>query len=821
MEKYKISLGKSNMTLKWEPYEATWKNLETRLKQTEKTSETYKEYMAMSKDDQGKIKACKGGFVGGALTDGLRRRGHIACHSLITFDLDECPPDILDDIELMTPYKMIIYSTHKHSPESPRLRLILPLNRECSEEEYEPLARMVAKRLSDECGFSMDCFDRTTYEATRLMYYPTTSKDGEFIFRTLPGADVDVDKELGRYKDWHNTSEWPISSKEEPIKKSAKSKLGNPAEKKNIIGAFCSVFDVYDVLERYLYEVYVPGTIRDRYTFVGGESSNGAIVYDNGWYLFSNHDHDPAHGNCVNAFDLVRIHKFGDLDIDLPEDTKPTKRPSHIACEKWALEIPEVASEMERIKEDIRKARTTKAINDFAGEITVNGEREPWLDKLIKNPQTDRYVESAENYTTILMNDKNLVHLCGYNQFSTESEIIGTPPWKRADNAKITWGDDDDNQLYCYISKVYKIRKKNELIAAMSGWVAENAFDPVKQYIETAKWDGVPRIEKYFIDYLGADDNEYVRTVTRKMFVAAVARVYNPGCKFDYMVTLVGKQGIGKSYACLKLVGENQGWFQDSLNGSALGDDKSYDKVQGMWIVEIGELAALKKADREQVKLFISKQVDTYRKAFHKRNESYPRRCIFIGTTNDNLFINDATGGRRFLVIDCHGNSKKKPWDISLEEVHQLWAEAKVLYDGGEQIMDISKIADIALAQQEAHMEINEFLSDVEQFVNIKLPSNWSKKDILSRSQFIRGTEEHRTSIINDEGSGETVLRQKACVAEFVCEFQGHDRSYKSSDSRKINEAFMKLGWIQERTPSNYGIYGNQRGWRRPKSVDE
>jgi len=820
MKMYKISFAESRLAPVWKQAEVPWEKLVENLTKTLITEETYEEYLKMSKDEQGKIKD-HGGFVGGALREGKRRRGYVLCHSLITLDLDDCPADIIDDIDCMCPYRAIIYSTHKHSKRNPRLRMVLPLSRECSEEEYEPLARMVASK----CLSSMDPFDKTTYEPTRLMYFPTTSTGGDFYGKEHPGKIVNVDEELACYKDWHNVDEWPKSSKEETLRKKEIKDLDDPAKKKNIIGAFCSVYGIEEAIANFLTDVYEPGTISGRYTYIGGSTSNGARVYNNS-FLYSDHQTDPVNGQgSVNSFDLVRIHKYGHLDVDVPKGTRASSYPSFKACEKWALTIPEVAEALTEIKAEARAERATKAANEITGEITVKGEYEPWMAKLIMNPQTGRYADTAENYEIILNNDKNLKHLIGYNRFSTNDELIGKAPWTRADDAKITFNDDDTNQLYCYISKTYKIRKKSEMLAAVSGWVAKNAFDPVREYIETAKWDGVPRIERYFIDYLGADDNEYVRTVTRKMFVAAVARVYRPGCKFDYMVTLVGKQGIGKSYACKNLAGPNGEWFQDSISGSTiLGDDKSYDKVQGVWIIELGELAALKKNEREQVKLFISKQADTYRKAFHTRNESYPRRCIFIGTTNDDLFLNDATGARRFLIIDCHGHSKKKPWDIKPEEVNQLWAEAKVLFDKGENIMDLSTVAETALEQQESHSEINEYLGEVEQFVDVKIPSNWSKKDIVSRTQFIRGNEEHRASIIKDDNVTEDdlVLRNKVCVSEFFCEFQGHDRNYKDGyASRKINEALSKLGWIRETSPSNYGPYGKQRGWRRPKIVDK
>lgn len=809
MEKYKISFAESRLAPVWKQAEVPWEQLIKTLTTTLRTKETFKEYMAMSKDDQGKIKD-HGGFVGGALREGKRRRGYVLCHSLITLDLDDCPEDILEDIDLMCPYETIIYSTHKHTKKFPRLRLVMPLSRECSEEEYEPLARMVASR----CISSMDPFDRTTYEATRLMYFPTTSKDGEFYSDVHKGKIVDVDEELGRYKDWHNVKEWPVSNKEGTLRSREVSKLGNPAEKKNIIGAFCSVYDIDSAIANFLSDVYEPGTIPERYTYLGGSTSNGARVYD-GVHLFSDHQTDPVHGQgCVNAFDLVRIHKYGHLDVDVPEDTKSTNYPSFKACEKWALTIPEVAEAMNKIKSDLRAEKATKAMNEFAGEVTVSGEKESWMEDLVINPQTGRYTESAENYSIILSNDRNLKGLAGYNVFSSYPEIIKKAPWTRASNDK-NWSDDDDNQLYCYIAKIYKIKKRGELTAAMSGWMSENAFDPVRDFIESAKWDGVPRVERYFIDYLGADDNVYVRTVTRKMFVAGVARVYEPGCKFDYLVTLVGKQGLGKSLACRNLAGPNGRWFSDSISGAAnLNDKGTYESLLGQWIVEWGELAALKKGEREQVKLFLSKQTDTFRGAYQKRTLPYPRRCIFIGTTNDDTFLNDSTGARRFLIIDCHGHSKKNPWDITLDEVKQLWAEAKELYDKGENIMDLADVARMALEQQEAHTDENEYLGTLENFLSIPIPKDWNKKSIGERQQYYRATHDFITS--SNENS-ELVLREKVCVQEFWIEFLGNSRGATDRvKSRAINDAFKLLKW-EPGGRMTISEYGTQRMWLRPK----
>lgn len=815
MEKYKISFAKTRLAKEWDQAEVPWEQLIKTLTTTLRTKETFEEYMAMSKDKQGDVKD-HGGFVGGALTDKLRKRGHVSARSLITFDLDECPNDMIDLLDLLNPFKMIIYSTHKHTSAKPRLRLIIPLTDECSEEEYEPVSRMVAKELSEACGFSFECFDPTTHQATRLMYFPTTSADGEFYSKVLSGKEVNPKEELAKYKDWHNTEEWPKSEKEEKIRRSEITKLGDPTKKDFIIGYFCSVFNIYDVIEKFLSDVYIEGTIKDRYTYVGSESSNGAIVYDNGTYLYSNHSHDPAMGQgALNAFDLVRIHKFGELDKDVPEGTKSGNLPSYKACKKWAEALPE-------LKEVIDEARNRKAAErakkDFEWDLDMPQEEgdDSWMSDLQRHPENHKILETYDNYSIILNNDPRLKGLVGINQFSTYPEVLKKAPWKRADVSNPSWTDNDDAQLFGYINKYYGLKNTLFLGKAVEGWMSTNAFDPVKDFIESVKWDGKPRVESYFIDYLGADDNVYVRTVTRKMFVAAIARVYEPGCKFDYLVTLVGKQGLGKSLACRNLAGPNGRWFSDSISGAAnLNAKETYESLRGQWIVEWGELAALKKGEREQVKLFLSKQTDTYRGAYLRRTMAYPRRCIFIGTTNDDTFLNDATGARRFLIIDCHGHSKKNAWDVTLNEVNQMWAEAKELYDKGENIMDLADVARMALEQQEAHTEENEYLADLAVFLDTPVPKDWYKKSIGERQQYFRATHEFN---VENNGKEEMILRDVVCPQEFWVECLGRQKGTSDNyASRRINEAFTKLGWRETKLMTVNGYKGH-KGRVRPKS---
>ncbi len=208
------------------------------------------------------------------------------------------------------------------------------------------------------------------------------------------------------------------------------------------------------------------------------------------------------------------------------------------------------------------------------------------------------------------------------------------------------------------------------------------------------------------IDYLGAEDSSYVRAATRKPFVAAVARIYHPGTKFDNVPILDGPQGIGKSTLYYNLGGD---YFSDSLSLTDMKDKAGAEKLQGFWILELGELAGMKKVDVETVKSFISRTDDDYRPSYGKVVESHPRQCIIVGSTNSETgFLRDITGNRRFWPIHVTGNSVKKSWDMTRQDIDQLWAEAKYLYEHGEKLFLESGDTEGAEFAQRDAMETDE-----------------------------------------------------------------------------------------------------------------
>ena len=355
MKTYYIATANDRFAKLWKNTEVTFDELINRLKTTTVTPETMGEFRNLPKSKQDNIKDV-GGFVGGRLKNGIRRRDKVECRSLLTLDADYATPDFCESIDLFANYSYIIYSTHKHTAEKPRLRLVIPLSRNCTAEEYEAVARKIA----DEIG--IDQFDDTTYQPQRLMYWSSTSIDGEYVFKYSVRNPLDVDGVLARYNDWHNVNEWHFSSRTVKQKDRLLKKQEDPTTKKGVIGAFCRCYDIHTAIEEFLPDVYVKCSADDRYTYANGSTASGLVVYEDGKFAYSNHATDPAGGQLCNAFDLVRIHKYGSLDDDAKQGTPTSKLPSYIAMQEFA-------SNNKAVRLLLHKEREQSCLSDFAGDI--------------------------------------------------------------------------------------------------------------------------------------------------------------------------------------------------------------------------------------------------------------------------------------------------------------------------------------------------------------------------------------------------------------------------------------------------------------------
>lgn len=788
-----IAVAKTIETKQWKNTKTTWEQFLKRCSETVRTYETVAEYQAMSKMEKGQIKNV-GCFVGGVLKNGRRMNGYVQSRSVITLDADFASTDFWDEVELLTPYAVAAYSTHKHTPEHPRLRLLIPMSRDVDPEEYEAVSRYIAKDLG------IDYFDDTTFQATRAMYWPSTSKDGEFFFRYVDAPILDPDAILAKYPDWHDMSSWPESSRSKGLRKRTAEKQGDPLAKTGLIGAFCRTYTIQDAIATFLPTVYTECRAADRYTYANGSTAAGLVVYEDK-FAYSNHATDPASCQLCNAFDLVRIHLFGEDDIDARDGTPVNKLPS------WAKMMELVGSD-ENVRLTIGEEKLEKAKADFGDGFKDGGDTE-WLKKL-KTNKTGGYEPTIGNLKLILQNDPNLQAIHGRDMFRDRCTVKGELPWPRDGSI---WTDVDDAGLREYIEAVYGVEAKGKLLDALSLVFEERSFHPVKQFVESEIWDGKPRVETLLIDYLGAEDCDYVRAVTRKTIIAAIARIYDPGCKFDHMLTIVGKQGIGKTLLVQRLAGE---WFSNSI--IEIRGKESYEALDGAWIVEMGELAALKKSDRDAIKNYISKTEDTYRKAYARNVTVNRRHSIFIGTTNETTFLEDDTGNRRFWVVDTDTKRRKKTvWGangMTNAEVHQVWAEALELYQAGENIMELTdEEAAAAQREQEKHTSDDARLGIVERYLSIPLPPDWANKTKFERQQYY-------SSVETFKGDVEGVERTRVCAMEIwvECFSQQEDARLSKSDTRQINAMLEKLGWIKCEYPYKCGPYGSQRGYIKPKT---
>ena len=787
-----IATGASANSKTWKNKSINWSDLVKKLSHTTRTPETAAEYKKMSKTEKGRIKDV-GGFVGGSLKNGRRLKANVQNRTLLTLDLDYVVGDIWDSVELIYDFSVLMYSTHTHTVDNPRLRLVIPLSRPVLPDEYQAIGRMIANDLG------IDQFDDTTYDPERLMFWPSTPSDGDYVFKFQDLEWLNPDEVLQRYPfGWEDISYWPESSRSRAKLNKALKKQEDPLDKKGIIGAFCRTYSITEVIEEFLSDIYVPGKDDTRYTYAEGSTTGGVVIYDDK-FSYSHHGTDPASNILCNAFDLVRLQKFSELDEDAKEGTPANRLPSFI-------KMSEFASGDKKVLETIGKEKMEAAKEDFDAVETNDDNDTEWLNKL-EYTESGKLRSTISNFSLIIENEPLLKGKIAFNEFSNRANVVGQLPWRKKDNLQ-DWCDTDDSGLREFIEKYYGISSTAKCADALALSYEKHSFHPIKDYLNGLMWDEEKRIDTLFIDYLGAEDNSYVRTVARKILTAAVTRVMHPGCKFDNMPVLSGPQGLGKSTLIKKLGME---WFSDSL--TTVSGKEAYEQLQGVWVIEMGEMMATKKADIEATKHFLSKTEDIYRVAYGRRTSRFPRQCIFIGTTNDREFLRDKTGNRRFWPIDVGIQKPKKSVFIDMDdyEVSQIWAEAVELYKSGEKLYLSGEEEKEAQKQQDSHSEESAKAGLIEEYLNKPLKDNWYELSINDRRSYIQGGD------FGEEPEG-TIMRTKTCVMEIWCElFNGDPKQLTPMMAREINDILNGLHeWEKAKGSLRFGkSYGKQRAFIR------
>lgn len=773
-----LATGKSANSKKWTNSTIMWSDFCAQLKESTQTRETLKEFLQADKEEQHRIKDV-GGYVGGYLKNGKRSPANVLERSVLTLDIDFADTDFFETYKMLFDNAAFCHATHKHTASEPRYRLLMPLDRPCSADEYQAVARQIAGSIG------IEMFDNTTFEVNRLMFWPSHPKDVVYYWEEQEGPILSVDEVLASYKDWKDTSLWPTADRKiREIGENAK-KQEDPTMKKGIVGAFCRTYSIHQAIDTFLSDAYVPAT-DGRYTYLHGSTSCGLVTYDD-TFAFSHHGTDPAGGKLCNAFDLVRIHKFGHLD-------------QNVSSKKSFSLMEELAKDDALVGKTLARENLQKAKDAFSEDFEITDEEIDWLSALEKTTKGE-YLSSAKNINAIFQNDRFLKQAFKQSEFDGKRYICKPMPWRPITKAE-PLKNVDYSGIRNYIECVYGISSIAKIEDSLTLETEKNTFHPIREYLNGLKWDGKERVETLLIDYFGAEDTIYTRQVMRLTLAGAINRVMRPGCKFDYVLVLVDPmQGSAKS-TFFNILAKD--WFSDTF--MTVQGKEALEQIQGAWIIEIAELAGLRKAEVEAVKHFITKQSDQFRPAYARTAETFQRQNIFVGTTNNKDFLRDPSGNRRFLPVDVERERVKKSVFEDLEaEVCQIWAEAMHLVAQGEKLYLSNEVEELARIEQIRHSETDERIGIITSFLDMPLPESWDTLDTYDRRSYFAAHEY--------EGKP----RKYVCVAEIWCECLGKSKEEMTRYSTKdLNDIMKGLpGWKAHLSTKKFKSYGTQRYYER------
>jgi putative DNA primase/helicase len=426
------------------------------------------------------------------------------------------------------------------------------------------------------------------------------------------------------------------------------------------------------------------------------------------------------------------------------------------------------------------------------------------------HPKTGLPLKTLENVRTVLDEWPAIRGRIELDTFHNQIIARARLPWQYDPDKTYKfpheWTDADRAELNLAVEKILGFNAPNLIDTAFTACAAQNTYHPIKNYLNGLEWDGEPRLDTLFIDYLGVKDTPYTRAVTRKAFVAAVRRIRHPGIKFDNMLILSGPQGGYKSTILHMMAGK---WFSDSIR-TFEGKD-AMEALRGVWLMEVSELEAMRRSEVTAVKAFLSKTADRYRAAYGRYVNEYPRQCVMFGTTNSSYFLSDITGGRRFwpLRTDEQLRLKDVPKDLPLER-DQIWAEA-VHYDQlGEAIyLDTYELQQEAKREQEEYREADPWEATIKEFVERPVPVDWNEWPIQRRHIYWAGVAQGDLPPATE--------RRRVCAAEVWVEALGkRPEDMTQTEARRINSILSSLpGWEKKGKMPPEHPYGRQRAFVR------
>ncbi len=842
-----------------------------------RTAETMAAYDAMSQDEKLELKRQPGWLMGSGVTDGIRSKSTLKPRNLMTLDIDYLQDDTLIKFQIgglpIEQYEFIAHETRSSRPGARRLRMLVPLTHYLDDDKYLAAARVFGSIF--EGREPMTEIDLVSFRQAQMMFFPSVSNNQDYLFFHNKGEILDPNQLLDDWKtetgrDWRSLQDLPKTEKEGDLRKAAE-KQEDPTEKRGPVGDFCRTYDVPAAIEKFKlpYEPADDFSEKPRYTYTDGTASSGAIVHDDGLFLYSHHGSDPAGGRNVNAFDLVRLHKFHELDVGHDQNqpnqtalpsykamiefiaddeeytrTARARKYSHAAMfDDDVLDIPEddapglsqeeldLIGTAPTVDPDVERWIGTSEVapppRPKPAAVITNGRKRPpvdpdWTDALEVNPKTQEILPTLTNVSKIIQNDRRLRNCFHYNSFS--DQLVVTEPVEAKGMAvlpTIKVGDPINGDLY---EDKHKAVIRNILEDARpenggKGWGLRTSqidlreavmtaghqmpINPVREKLESLEWDGLPRAESLFTKYLGCDPTPYYRDTARFWLIAAVARIFEPGCKFDFVPILVGYQGKRKSTFISIL---SMGWFGE-LTGDFKDGKKLVEQMKGCWIMETPELSGMTRSMVEDVKAFFSATSASERLAYRENAQVFHRQCVFMGSTNSDQYLRDITGNRRFWPIQVGLGNRTIDTDALKLEVEQIWAEAVVLYRAmrAEQPTDNLPLylTDEAAATAERLQEQATVSDESDMFFGRVW--EWLDTPIVSH-------EERMGAKFDDASSPTPNVHPMVSVEMAWKEALGQDRTPTDAERRAVGRVFRKLGLVQ------IGVRNLPSPWGRTKA---
>lgn len=728
------------------------------------------------------VKDC-GGYVAGRLKGTARRKGQVEYRSAVTLDADaasETLPAVVAGLGL----RALVHSTYSHTRAHPRYRVIFPImGPGLSEEEYPRVAHGLIEALGEAQ------FDPGSTQPERLMFWPATAAPDEYEVVECDGETATAQGLLRDFGGLQATPDHKAGPKRDP------------KELPGVAGAFNRVYDMARAVETFHLPYDPVDGEPNRWHYTPAESEGGVIVYPDG-YVFSNHASDPAYGRALSMFDLVALHVYGweDRAAGVPQSTAPADRPSIQRAMREFAARPEIVTEL--------------VAADFADDETgEDGAALPeWVLGFHLHPKTGKPLDDVHNWDLLMKHDPVLRALAR-NEMDLTTVTRRPFPWRTVEAGK----DDaltnaDRAQISAHLQRAYNMpRPAQEQLNGVIDMVAQDhSFHPVVEYLEGLEWDGVSRIETYLP---GAAD-AYTRRVARLVAVQAVARALDPGVKVDNCLILTGRQGLGKSWFVETMV---RGWTctLGPIEGSGLRD--TVMAMTRSWVTVADEGFAMKKADAEALKQFVTLTHDVIRLPYAREHVKLPRRQVIWGTTNDAVFLRAQEGNRRFLIVEV---AEKLDFGKYTDEyVNQVWAEAVHIWKTSRDKYGLKDNPELFLSSEEeaAAESVRSMATEedsmtglIQAYLDTLVPANW-----------VEMSPEERISWLRDEEQG---IVSGTHPIDVVCSLEiweialGRERGRHSRvDILQITNALKQLpGWFGPMPkPTRLPFYGPQRVFAR------